>query len=105
MKSRPWFNSLIAVFLISASALASAAEEAPLNNASVLELVGLNLGDEVVIGKTETSQCHFDTSISGMKQLKEAEATSPRDPVDLTDPLTLHAPGIWMLEEVGGVKK
>ena len=46
-----------------------------LTNASVIELVQLGLGEAIIIEKIRQSECHFDTSLSGLKQLKAAKVS------------------------------
>jgi hypothetical protein len=43
-----------------------------LNNAAVIELKGLGLGENLIVDKIKTSRCDFDVSINGLKQLKAA---------------------------------
>src|SRR5437870_3804365 len=49
------------------------AADEKLTNASIIELQGLGLGDGVIIEKIKSTKCDFDTSIAGLKQLKEAK--------------------------------
>lgn len=112
------------ILLLAASSVqvCSAAEET-LNNASIVELQKMSLGDGVVIEKIKTSKCNFDTSMSGLKQLKEANVSSAviqamlasksaaphvsASPAsgDFNDPAAPHTAGVWVMEEVGGKKK
>ncbi len=46
-----------------------------LTNASVIELAQLGLGEGIIIEKIRQSECNFDTSISGLKQLKAAKVS------------------------------
>lgn len=46
-----------------------------LNNAAIIELQGLNLGDNVIIDKIKSSKCDFDVTVAGLKQLKEAKVS------------------------------
>jgi hypothetical protein len=41
------------------------AEEETLNNASIVSLEKLDLGDDVIIEKIKSTKCEFDTTISG----------------------------------------
>jgi hypothetical protein len=107
-----------------------AADEAPsetLTNAQVIELQKLGLGDEVIVAKIKASKTNFDTSIDGLKQLKEAGVSDPvikamvtaaapvPTPVsagkakltvaELNDPKVMHPPGIWLYEEPDGKPK
>jgi hypothetical protein len=99
-----------------------AAEEI-LNNATVIELQKLSLGDGVILEKIKTSKCNFDTSLNGLKQLKEANVSStviqamlatkssgpqvsaPPASGDINNPAAPHTAGVWMLESVGGKNK
>ena len=113
-----------------------------LNNASIIELQSLNLGDAVIVDKIKTSKCDFDVTVAGLKQLEERQMcrvrviqamidaktpvtqpsslpATPRDPDfygcerkpkqppvgDMNDPNTYHDSGVWLCDEVGGVKK
>ena len=62
-----WALLLAFIFSITPSLRA---EDETLTNASVIELQNLSLGDAVLIEKIKTSKCNFDTSITGLKQLK-----------------------------------
>lgn len=59
---------------------AMAAEEGKkaetLTNKSIMDLQQLNLGDDVILEKIKTSQCDFDVSVDGLKQLKEANVSA-----------------------------
>lgn len=46
-----------------------------LTNASVIELSQLGLGDTVITEKIRQSECHFDTSLNGLRQLKAAKVS------------------------------
>jgi hypothetical protein len=114
---------LSACILVMSQQPCSAAEEV-LNNASIVELQGLNLGDSVIIEKIKTSKCDFDTSIDGLRQLKndkisdaviqamiakKAPAATPSGSAmasgDLNDPLAPHPAGVWLLKEINGKKE
>ena len=92
--------------------------EEVLNNAAIIELQGLNLGDAVIIEKIHTSKCNFDTSVTGLKQLKAAKVSdaviqtmiTPAAPAakekpagainnESNDPAVLHAAGVWVLKD------
>jgi hypothetical protein len=106
-----------------ATALVSSAQEETLTNASIIELQSLNLGDAVIIEKIKTSKCDFDTSISGLKDLKAANVSgavieamlatkTPAADVpasvamnDPNDPKSPHDAGIYYYEEVDGKPK
>jgi hypothetical protein len=102
-----------------------------LNNASIIQLQGLNLGDGVILDKIRTSKTDFDVTVAGLKQLKEAKVSdaviqamiNAKTPAvaatdatatnqiklaatgDQNDPAVQHDPGVWLYEEAGGVKK
>ena len=74
--SRSFIYFVILLVSLALAPAASAADET-LNNASIIELQGLNLGDAVIIEKIKTSKSDFDTSINGLKQLKAASVSAP----------------------------
>jgi hypothetical protein len=99
------------------------AEDEVLNNASIIALQKLNLGDAVVIEKIKTSKCDFDTSIKGLTGLKEGNVSSaviqamlatkstasplsaaPAISGDVNNPLAMHPGGVWVLQELNGRK-
>jgi hypothetical protein len=93
-----------------------------LNNAGVVELKQLGLGDGIIVEKIKSSKCDFDTSIAGLKQLKAANvpdaviaamlsAKSPSSATsnesslpagDSNDPKSPHDAGIWLCEQRDG---
>jgi hypothetical protein len=98
--------------------------EEVLNNAAILEMHEMNLGDAVILEKIKTSKCQFDTSLAGLKQLKGAKvsdaviqamvaasapaagkvtATASASAVvlvgDANDPATPHPAGVWMMKD------
>ena len=89
------------------------ASASAMTNANVIELQGLGLGDDVIMGKIKASKCNFDTSIEALKALKAAnvsnavitamveksQATAANDP---NDPATPHDAGIYLMNEVNG---
>jgi hypothetical protein len=100
------------------TANAAKAQAEVLNNAAVIELKQLALGEGVIVEKIKTSQCDFDTSVNALKQLKAAEisdvviaamlsaksgggnySASPALITDPNDPKAPHEPGIWLYEE------
>lgn len=111
------------VLLAVAPAFVSLAADETLNNAAIVELQKMNLGDGVIIEKIKTSKCDFDTSLSGLKQLKEANVSSaviqtmvaskpattsvsaPAAAGNVDDPAAPHSAGVWILEVVGGKNK
>ncbi len=110
------FGCLV-VLMLATAWMASAAET--LNNGSIVELQSLNMGDGVIIEKIKTSQCDFDTSITGLKALKAAgvsgpviqammakssSSPAPAPAGDVNDPASAHTPGVWILQTVNGVK-
>jgi hypothetical protein len=98
-----------------------------LTNDSVIQLHKLGLGDSVVVQKIKASTCQFDTSVDGLKALKDAGlsdeiiqamllvSTSPAPapvpaptaaaPGDPNDPKAAHASGIYLYQEVDGKPK
>jgi hypothetical protein len=109
-----YFSVLLVSF---ATALTMPAADEILNNASVIELQSLNLGDAVIIEKIKTSQCNFDTSLAGLKQLKAANLSTPviqamvaaKTPGvatgDPNNPAAPHTAGVWVLQETNGQKR
>lgn len=65
---------LSALLLISTpfSVAAQSADQKPLGNQDVIELVKAGLSSEVVITKIKSSACNFDTSPAALKDLKSA---------------------------------
>lgn len=102
-----------------------AQQEEVLNNAAVIELKGLGLGESLIVDKIKTSRCDFDVSINGLKQLKAAAvpdavisamlaakpggaangAVAIEPPADPDDPKSPHEAGIWLCEQVPGKTK
>jgi hypothetical protein len=115
--------SLLSLVILVVGAQPCSAADEILNNASVIQLQGLNLGDDIVIEKIKTSKCNFDTSADALQQLKEAKvsaavilamiktqasataSTAPTATGDPNDPITPHAAGVWVLQETNGQKK
>jgi hypothetical protein len=50
-----------------------AAQEAPLTNKDVVDLLDVGISPDVVVAKIKTSKCEFDTSPDALRQLKSAE--------------------------------
>jgi hypothetical protein len=114
--------ALFAVVSIVSFATPSFAADEVLTNASIIEMKSLGLGDDVIIGKIKTSNCKFDTSITALKQLKDAKISDPiiqamllvlsppsapaAAPAlgDPNDPAAVHDPGVYLYQEVGGKK-
>jgi hypothetical protein len=46
-----------------------------LNNASITELISIGLGDSVLVDKIKSSQCNFDVTLDGLKQLKTSKVS------------------------------
>jgi len=107
-----------------------AAEQTPetLNNASIIEMQGLNLGDGVILDKIKSAKSDFDVTVAGLKQLKEAKVSdaviqamiaaknppavaAPVNQIklvpggDQNDPAVQHDSGVWLYEATGGVNK
>jgi hypothetical protein len=115
---------LLALFISAsagfADAAAASAEE--VTNAAVIELHQMGLGAEVILEKIKSSQCDFDVSIEGLRQLKQAGipqnvisemirvtssgASSPAATgsagTNPADPSAIHEPVIYYYEETGG---
>lgn len=89
------------------------AQKETLTNASIIELTNLGFGEDVIIEKIQHSNHDFNTSLSGLKRLKEAgvsdavikamvnaqsaaakEAEETQES-DLTNPLSPQEPGIY----------
>lgn len=89
------------------------AQDELLTNASIIELTELGFGEDVIIEKIQHSEHDFNTSLSGLKRLKEAgvsdavikamvnaqsaaakEAEETQES-DLTNPLSPQEPGIY----------
>ena len=106
--------------LLAAAVCSVVVAEEVLNNAAIIELQGLNLGDAVIVEKIKTSKCSFDTSIAGLKQLKVAKvsdsviqamvaagattaksttAPATTGSADSNDPAAPHAAGVWMMKD------
>jgi hypothetical protein len=113
---------VVSVAWIVSSATPSQAADEVLTNASITEMKGLGLGDDVIIQKIKTSTCNFDVSMDGLKALKAAQvsdaviqamlatqgppSTPPElaKPGDVNDPAAPHDPGIWLYQEANGQK-
>lgn len=85
-----------------------------LDNAKVISLLGLGLGDEAVIAKIKASDGNYDISTDALVALKNAGASGPviaavidssskkssaALSVDSPDPKVPHATGIYMLQD------
>lgn len=89
------------------------AQDEVLTNAAIIELTTLGFSDELIIEKIQHAGCEFDTSLPGLKRLKEAgvsdavikamvnaqsaavkEAEETQES-DLTNPLAPQEPGIY----------
>lgn len=89
------------------------AQDERLTNATIIELTELGFGEDVIIEKIQHSEHDFNTSLTGLKRLKEAgvsdavikamvgaqsavakEAEEMQED-DPTDPLSPHEPGIY----------
>ena len=70
---------LLLVFAVSGPLFAQqpTAAEAPLTNADVVKLIGLGLGDNVVIAKVnQAASVNFDLSADGLTKLKSSRVSS-----------------------------
>ena len=67
-------TTLLAILISATIALPplTAASQEVLHNDSIIRLIDLKLGDNLVIQKIKTSQCDFDTSIDAIAKLKAA---------------------------------
>jgi hypothetical protein len=96
----------------------SASKKEVLTNASVIELVKLDLSDTIIIEKIRQSGRNFDTTVGGLKQLKTAnvsdsiirEIINPQGSSEVlpgsaplapsaessSDPMATHEPGIYV---------
>lgn len=61
------FIFLLGIFHISGNAQ----EQEILSNQSIIDMKELGFGDDIIITKINSSDCHFDTSINSLKALKE----------------------------------
>jgi hypothetical protein len=64
---------LLALLASGAFAQPTRAKREVLTNASVIELAKLGLSEALIIEKIRQSECNFDTSIEGLRQLKAAQ--------------------------------
>lgn len=91
-----------------------------MNNATVIELQKLGLGENVIVEKIRSTKGTYDVSINGLKELKAAgvsdgviqamiasSAGTPAAaaPADVNNPNSPHEAGIWLYEEVEGKPK
>lgn len=99
------------------------AQEETLTNDTIIELTTLGFGEAVIIEKIQHSQHEFDTSLSGLKKLKEAGVSdgvikamvsarsasakeeAAAETADPNDPLAVHEPGIYALIGAQGQTK
>lgn len=107
--------ALAIALVVASSSLPAQAET--LNNAKVVELLGLGLGDEAVIAKIKASDGDYDVSTDALIALKRSGASSPVIAamidassrkttsqnavlsIDSPDPKVPHAAGIYMLAD------
>ena len=100
-------------------------QEEILNNAAIIELAALGLGENLIVDKIKTSRCDFDVTLAGLKQLKAAKvpeavigamigakpgtqaasSTSADQPSDANDPNAPHEAGIWLRQDEKGQVK
>jgi hypothetical protein len=109
------------VVMISILAATTLLAQETLNNADVIGLKQVGLGDTVIINKIKVSKCDFDISTDALKKLKDgglsddvinaiiATAAPPSIPtppkvapaVVSNDPNAPHELGIWLYQEQG----
>ena len=89
--SKKVFSSLLALCLL--LTVASAQELSKrLSNQDIIDMVGLGLGDDVIIAKIRTAQdAKFDTSTDGLKALKAAKVSDAVIKV-MIDPKAVEVP-------------
>jgi hypothetical protein len=69
---------IVLVVLALTAGLVVAAEEQPLNNADIINLTKLDMGDEVIISKIKTAKAvKFETSTDDLVKLKESGVSGP----------------------------
>ena len=114
-------SSLLALTLVFGSALSASGQgNETLDNAAVIKMQTLGLGEAVIVEKIKTARGNFDTSLDGLKQLKEAgvsdevirnmiaapsatpKSTGPGTTADVNDPKSQHDAGVWLYEEKDG---
>ncbi len=74
----PVFKSIAFLFVILIAASFSATAQSTretLTNAKIVELVGMGLGDDLIIQKIRQSDCKCDTSTAGIGKLKAARVS------------------------------
>ncbi len=94
-----------------------------MNNATVVELQKLGLGEGVILEKIRSSKGTYDVSINGLKELKAAGVTDnviqamiastsvgqvtggQMAAGDVNNPNSPHEAGIWLYQEVDGKPK
>jgi hypothetical protein len=69
---------ILLIVLVLTAGFIGAAEEPPLNNADIIKLTKLAMGDQVIIAKIKTAKAvKFDTSINDLAKLKESGVSGP----------------------------
>ena len=112
--------TLIATLFLAIGAPHCTAGDETLNNESIIEMQGLNLGDSVIIEKIRTTKGDYDTSIKALKKLKDAKVSdaviqammatkdsgsapvyrAPRAATEgSNDPAAAHAAGVWIMKD------
>ncbi|HEY1172740.1 MAG TPA: hypothetical protein VGH19_15340 [Verrucomicrobiae bacterium] len=116
-----WCLMAVAAAIIFNPVVARAAEA--LNNAAVIEMQKLGLGEGVLLEKIRSSKGTYDVSIKGLGELKSAGVTDnviqamiamtsagqvaggQMASGDVNNPSSPHEAGIWIYEEVDGKPK
>jgi hypothetical protein len=65
-------RTIFAFVFVSFFAIAALAQSEGLTNADVVQLVKAGLGKELIVNKIKNSACSFDTSVTGLIELKKA---------------------------------
>ncbi|MDE2435888.1 MAG: hypothetical protein KGM49_06480 [Sphingomonadales bacterium] len=107
----------VAAAILAAMAFAEPACAETLNNANVVELIKIGLGDEAVIAKIKGSEANYDTSTNALVALKgqgassaviaamidaasrKAALASEVLSTDSPDPAVPHASGVYLLAD------
>jgi len=135
MKNQMIKNTVLFLCAIAITCLLSfqAFGDEVLNNSSIIDLQKIGLSESTIIQKINTSKCNFDTSVSGLKQLKAANVSdniiqammsggvtsgssvgttvatvSDAKPLilgDVNNPMATHEVGIWLAQMDGGKTK
>ena len=65
--------TLVCAMLLSANIMA---QNETLNNQSILDMIGLGFGDDIIIAKIQSADVHFNTSIDELKALKSKNVSA-----------------------------